>query len=55
MPFPVNRDTLNALYDLKLGKEAETAAFLKNRTLYKRYEALVDAELDVTFAGRLAT
>lgn len=31
VPFPINRDTLNALYDLNLGSEAETAAFLKLR------------------------
>lgn len=31
VPFPINRDTLNALYGLDLTSEAEAAAFLKLR------------------------
>jgi len=31
VPFPINRDTLNALYGLDLSSEAEAAAFLKQR------------------------
>lgn len=31
VPFPINRTTLNALYELNLSSEAETAAFLKLR------------------------
>lgn len=31
VPFPINRDTLNALFDVNLASEAEAAAFLKLR------------------------
>lgn len=31
VPMPINRTTLNALYDLKLGSDAEVEAFLRSR------------------------